>query len=476
MKPVYVVLVVLFGVSVGIIRFRQFRARHRRRTEAGAGRTPEGRTDASPARAQMPTAPVAAVPPSPQERTAVRRAADIGERLGDVGQIAMREVTERVRSRIFRVGTIIVLVAVALAIIIPQLEKSSSGPTPQAVGVVGTVSPTLEHLVAAAGRGDKDKVRFVTEGSLARAESGLRTKKLAFAIVGGSEVLLWEPASLSSSPADPTLVDDTAEYLGVFQAYRTAGLTPAQAADIDNSKSAPVRTLQSGSSHSAHIVPVIGIILMFVMLSQYCTWTLIGVMQEKSSRVVEVLLAMVRPLQLLAGKVLGIGLVALGQATLVVAFALLLAEGVGSDVLKGDQPLAVAALLLWLVLGYAFYCWLYAAAGSTAERQDQIQTLALPLSIPMLIGYVYSLTVASSGSPDTFFKVLAYLPPTAPFCMSVLVALGQATWWEFVASVLIAIAGTAAMAVFAARIYRRAVLHTGGRVRLRELLARSGQR
>jgi len=94
----------------------------------------------------------------------------------------------------------------------------------------------------------------------------------------------------------------------------------------------------------------------------------------------------------------------------------------------------------------------------------------------MLIGYVYSLTVASSGSPDTFFKVLAYLPPTAPFCMSVLVALGQATWWEFVASVLIAIAGTAAMAVFAARIYRRAVLHTGGRVRLRELLARSGQR
>jgi ABC-2 type transport system permease protein len=115
----------------------------------------------------------------------------------------------------------------------------------------------------------------------------------------------------------------------------------------------------------------------------------------------------------------------------------------------------------------------YAAAGSTAERQDQIQTLALPLSIPILIGYVYSLTVVSSGNPSALFKVLAYLPPTAPFCMSVLVGLGQATWWEFIASVLISIAATAGMAVVASRIYQRAVLRTGGRVRLREVLARS---
>ena len=115
----------------------------------------------------------------------------------------------------------------------------------------------------------------------------------------------------------------------------------------------------------------------------------------------------------------------------------------------------------------------YAAAGSTAERQDQVQTLALPLSIPILVGYIFSITVASSGNPDLFFKVLAYLPPTAPFCMPVLVGLNQVTWWEFLASVLITIAGTAAMAVFAARIYRRAVLRTGGRVHLRELLARN---
>ena len=111
-----------------------------------------------------------------------------------------------------------------------------------------------------------------------------------------------------------------------------------------------------------------------------------------------------------------------GQATLIVGFALIVGAAVGSDLLHGSAPLVLACELLWLVLGYAFYCWVYAAAGSTAERQDQVQTLALPLSLPILLGYIFSITVASSGNPDLFFKVLAYLPPTAPFCMPVLVS------------------------------------------------------
>ena len=84
---------------------------------------------------------------------------------------------------------------------------------------------------------------------------------------------------------------------------------------------------------------------------------------------------------------------------------------------------------------------------------------------------MFSITVASTGRPDLLFKILAYLPPTAPFCMTVLVGLGEVTWWEFAASALITIAATVGMAVFAARIYRRAVLRTGGRVKIRELIA-----
>ena len=393
--------------------------------------------------------------------------------LGDVGLVAGREIRERLRGRIFRVGTILMLLAVGAAIVIPRLHtNSSSGTTLQKVGVVGTLSPATRELVLAAAQSNKDKVQFVPEASVGVAKSQLKSGASYFSIIDSSEVLLYQAATASSSPADPGFVGLVAEYLGVVIAYHDAHLTPAQAATVTNSHSVPVRTLVS-SSHSTPTTPsIIGIVLLFFMLTQYCTWILIGVMQEKSSRVVEVLLAMVRPIQLLGGKVLGIGIVALGQALLLVGFALALGAAVGSDVLKGTAPLGLLAELAWLVLGYAFYCWVYAAAGSMAERQDQVQTLALPLSIPILFGYIYSITVVSSGTPNAFFDVLAYLPPTAPFCMSVLVGLGKATWWEFLASALISIASTAGMAIFASRIYRRAVLRTGGRVGLRDVLYR----
>lgn len=398
------------------------------------------------------------------------------DRLGDVGEIAMREIKERLRGRIFRIGTLLILIVVALAIIIPKLSsRGGGGPTVQTVGVLGGLSPEAKQAIEAATATTNDKVTFSPESSLAATKTALRTGKLDLAIIDGHEVLLYEPAALASSPADPTFVQNLAAYLGLLSAYHSARLTPAQAATVTSAAPVPVRTITPGSAGAAKSPSVVGLVLLFVMLTQYCTWILIGVMQEKSSRVVEVLLATVRPIQLLGGKVLGIGLVALGQAALVVGFALVVGKAAGSDLLHGTAPLVLLCELLWLVLGYAFYCWVYAAAGSTAERQDQVQTLALPLSIPIILGYIFSLTVASSGSPDVFFKVLAYVPFTAPFCMPVLVGLGQVTWWEFVGSVLITIAGTVVMATFAARIYRRAVLRTGARVHLRELLAR-GQR
>ena len=399
-------------------------------------------------------------------------------RLGVVGEIAMREIRERLRGRIFRVGTLIILIIVAVAIILPKLTSSSSsggGPTRQTVGVLGGLSPEEKQVVAAAIAPTKDKVTFSPESSLAATKAALRKGTLDMAIIDGHEVLLYEPAALASSPADPTLVQSLAAYLGLLSAYHSDRLTPAQAATITSAPPVPVRTMKRGSTSVVKSTSIIGLVLLFFMLTQYCTWILIGVMQEKSSRVVEVLLATVRPIQLLGGKVLGIGLVALGQAALIVGFALVVGTAAGSDLLKGTAPLVLLCELLWLVLGYAFYCWLYAAAGSTAERQDQVQTLAIPLSIPILIGYIYSLTAASSGNAGLFFKILAYVPLTAPFCMPVLVALNLVAWWQFVASVLITLAGTAAMAVFAARIYGRAVLQTGGRVRLREIFV-GGQR
>lgn len=444
-------LIVLAVVVIGAVRVWVFVARRRRRRSS--------------------TVPGADVTASP-----LRAASGRFERvLGDVGLVASREVKERLHGRIFRFGTVALLLAVGAAVVIPALHKSGNGKglSLQKVGVVGTMSAETKQLVLAAAAADQDRLVFVPETSLAEAKADLKSGRTYLSILGTHEVLTYLPASSSKSPADANLVADVAEYLGVVNAYKQAHLTPGQAATVTSSKSVPVRTLAGSPKSSTPTTSIIGLVLLFFMLTQYCSWILIGVMQEKSSRVVEVLLAMVRPIQLLGGKVLGIGLVALGQAAVVVGFALALGAAVGSDLLKGTAPESLLAELLWLVLGYAFYCWVYAAAGSTAERQDQVQTLALPLSVPILLAYIYSITVASTGHPSVLFDVLAYLPPTAPFCMSVLVGLHTVAWWQFTASALISVACTAGVAVFAAGIYKRAILRTGRRPRLRELVGRA---
>ncbi len=391
-----------------------------------------------------------------------------GEALGDAGLVAMREIRERVRGRVFRVGTLLILLAVAAAIVIPTLRHKSS--SPQTVCVVGELSPQSRQLVVAAATRIGTTVQFVSEPSVAAAHADVQAGRVDFCVIDAGQLVVNKALGSTDTSTTANLVRAVSVTLGAEEAYRAAGLSPAQIEQLAQAEALPVTSLHPGRNTTGRTTSVVGVILIFIMLTQYNAWILMGVMQEKSSRVVEVILAAIRPIQLLAGKVLGIGLVAMGQAALIVVVALGLAEAVGSDLLRGTAPLELASDLLWLVLGYAFYCWVYAAAGSTAERQDQVQTLAFPLSLPILFGYITALTVAGSGNPSLLFKVLAYLPPTAPFAMPVLVGLGKVTWWQFLASVALTVVGTVLVARFAASVYRRAILRTGRRVRLRELL------
>ena len=308
---------------------------------------------------------------------------------------------------------------------------------------------------------------------MAAAKADLRSGKVDFAIIDGSQILLNRPASSNSSPADPGLVQGVAGYLGVLRAFQAAGLTPAQATQVDHAQPVPVQTLQPGSKESAKTTSVIGLVLLFFMLTQYTTWILIGVMQEKSSRVVEVLLATVRPIQLLGGKVLGIGLVALGQATLIVGFALIVGAAVGSDLLHGTAPLVLAAELLWLILGYAFYSWVYAAAGVDRRAPGPGADARPPPQHPDPVGLHLLHHRSEPGRPRPPLQDPRLSAPDRPVLHASARGLSEVTWWGFVASVLISVAGTAGMAIFAARIYRRAVLRTGARVKFRELFGRT---
>ena len=385
-----------------------------------------------------------------------------------VALVTWREVRQRVRGRMFRISTLVILAAIAAAIVIPTLHHAGS--STQKVGVVGTLSPALRSVVHDDVRANGGVAHFVTLRSVSLAKSELRSGQIDFAIVNAQSIVV---NSLRNSTNASEIVQ-IARDLGVAQALGAAHLSAAQSAAIANAHSLSVTSLKHQKVNGANVgASVFGLILIFMMLQQYNTWTLIGVMEEKSSRVIEVLLSALRPIQLLTGKVLGIGLVALAQATLIVTFSLVLAKSVGSNLLHGAASLEVVSILVWLLLGYAFYSWIYAAAGSMAEGQEQIQALALPLSLPLVFGYVVSLIAAESGHASTLFTVLAYLPPTAPFAMPVLVGLSAVSWWGFLLSVALSIASTFAIAHLAARVYRRAILRTGARVHLREAFARS---
>jgi ABC-2 type transport system permease protein len=390
---------------------------------------------------------------------------------GDIGLVAARELRERARSRAFRTGTVLLLAGVAAALVVPALLGGKQ--STQRVGVVGPLSAGVRAAVTADGAAAGTAVSLVAEPGAAAASADLRAGRISVAIVDGREVLTDKALTVSDTSPAAQLARAAARSAGTGAALQAAGLTPAQAAVVAGARPAAMSSLQpAGPGAGARNTSLVGLLLLFFMLTQYNAWTLTGVLEEKSSRVVEVLLAAVSPARLLAGKVLGIGLAAFVQAGVTVGVAVGLARAAHSDVLTGLAPLTVAATVSWLILGYAFYSWVYAAAGSTADRQEQAQSLLLPLGLPVIFGYVVSLAAATSGNPSLLVHVLAYLPPTAPLAMPVLVSLGAVTWWQFTLSAVASIACTVAVARVAIGVYRASILRTGRRAALRELFSR----
>ncbi len=396
--------------------------------------------------------------------------ARIAALFGDAGLVAAREIKERARGRAFRLGTLAVVVIVALAIGLSTLAHQKR---PVVVDVALVNVPTRLHApIVASGAAAGITVRLSELASGQAAARALRAGTVAIAVEGADRIVMDKSPRRAASSAADQLANTLSNELGALDAFRAAGLSAAQVAALARAHPVPILSLSKSTNTSAQVASLIGLPLLFFMFIQYNTWTLLGVMEEKSTRVVEVLLAAVRPTALLTGKVLGIGVLALVQAGLIVGVALSVAKATGSSLAQGTTPSFLAAIVIWLLVGYAFYAWVYAAAGSMAERRDQVQAIALPLSIPIAIGYVVGIIAQASDSASLLTKVLAYVPPTAPFAMPALVGLDAVSWWQVLASVLISVACTIGVARLAAVIYRRAILRTGHRVGLREVLSR----
>jgi ABC-2 type transport system permease protein len=224
----------------------------------------------------------------------------------------------------------------------------------------------------------------------------------------------------------------------------------------------------SPGNQAIRAIVVLGTIILYLSLVAYGGWVTSGVLEEKSSRVVEVILSAVRPRELLAGKVIGIGLLGLGQFAAVAVAGTIAAIAVGRH-LPPSTPWAIALIVGWFFLGYAFYCCAFAAAGAASSRQAEAPTVAGPLTLLILLGYLASLAIQSN--PDgVLARITPFVPPLAPMAMPARMLLGHAAPWELPASAAVTLAATYGLVRLAGRAYSGTILRFGSRVSLREAL------
>jgi ABC-2 type transport system permease protein len=382
--------------------------------------------------------------------------------------VAVREIRDRARAKSFWVASVLLLVAVAAAVIIPALVHGHQATA--RVGIVGHEVAALSQTVKEAGRVSGTKVTVVPLPSVAAARARLRTGDLAAALVGDSEVLVKQQPLAGSSSPGATLPGALSQVGGLQRLY--ALLPPSVGAGIASHGIAlPVHGLIPPPRGLASRITGLAVaVLIYVIILTYGIRITIGVGEEKASRVVEVLLTTLRPVQLLAGKVIGMGVLALAQIAAMVTVFLVLGHTLGVATVQGAANGVVLAGALWLLLGYAFYCTAYAAAGSLITRQADAYNASIPLQLPLILAYVLAYTVLYASGVNWFYHVLAFVPFTAPVAMPVLVAVGAAPAWQLALSAAITIAATAGMARLAGTIYERAILRTGSRLRVRQVL------
>lgn len=198
-----------------------------------------------------------------------------------------------------------------------------------------------------------------------------------------------------------------------------------------------------------------------------------GVVEEKSSRIVEILLACVRPTSLLAGKVLGTGVATIASYAAMGIIAVVTASitGVMPDA-SVDLSTTLVAMLVWMIVGFATMAVLFGAAGALVSRQEDVGNVTMPLTMLCTVPYMLSIFMMNADPMGLIWRVLSYVPVFSAFLMPARLVLGVSSWAEQGIALLIALAVLPLLIRAAATIYTRAVTRMGSRVPLREVLSR----
>jgi ABC-2 type transport system permease protein len=381
--------------------------------------------------------------------------------------VAQRELRQGTRARSFRIVTVVLVLAVAAAVVVPAVVHGHH--TVQKVGVVGSSQAAMTRTVQTAARISGATVKVVPLATVATAESQLRSGALSAVLVDDREVLVKQAPAAGTTSSGSSLAGALAQVGGLSRLF---ALVPAgSTAALTQGVTLPIHGLTPPLANLTSRLTGLSIaIVIYIMILTYGARITIGVSEEKSSRVVEVLLAAVRPTQLLLGKVLGLGILAFAQVTAIVITYVSLGLIFGSGLIHGASIEVFGVGCMFILLGYALYSTAYAAAGSLVSKQSDAYNASMPVQLPLILSYILTFTVIYGNTVFAYYWFLAFFPPTAPISMTVLVAVGVARPWEIALSALLCLAATVGMARLAGTIYGRAILRTGGRLKLRQVL------
>lgn len=383
----------------------------------------------------------------------------------EVLQVAKRDFLQRARSKAFLIMT--ALTVGLVLVMAPLLGQVLSGVDDVTIGLAGEAPAGFADLVVAqselVGLTPTTRVFDTREA----AEDAVLADEVDVLVVDGNELVWRESSDLRLETAivaakqavDRAVVIDELG-LTVDEAGRLLVPEPMESTSLEPPDPDAVPRM---------VVAQLGGFLLYMGIIIFGQFILMGVMEEKQNRVIEVILSRIPPTRLLAGKIVGIGLLGLLQIV-VLGGAIWLASTMIElpDVdLSGIGLGMVALVVFWYVLGFGLYAVLYGAMGATVSRQEDAQGAVLLPTLVIVVGYM--IASFSVEDPDGMAAIIgSFVPLTAPVVMPFRMAVIEVPLWQVLVSAGLVMASTWGMVRLGARVYSGAVLSVGKKVRLRD--------
>ncbi|KJV00535.1 ABC transporter permease [Rhodococcoides fascians] len=389
-----------------------------------------------------------------------------------VSLIAKREFTVQVMKKSFVISNVIILAVIVGGIIAFSIFSGSGDEERDVIGVAGdqSIAAVLEATGDAVG--SPVEVRDVADAAAAR--SGVESGDLDVALVPDGTAGAY--TAVTESDLTGTLravVEGSVATQATNAALAQQGVDQNELGAATSAATVTVDAIDPPDPEAGQrtALALSAVFLLYAQIIGFGMYVAMGVVEEKSSRVVELLLSTVRPLQLLWGKILGIGAVGILQLALYGIAGVGAGLGTGVLTVTGAAVSVFAATLAWFILGFAFFAVLYAAGGSMVSRQEDVNSTTMPLLI-LIMAMFFAAFYSVSDPESTLANTLSWIPPFSAIMMPLRIAAGVTSPVQIVGSAVLMIVTTAILAMGAAKIYQRSILRIGKTVSWKEAFAR----